>query len=409
MVEVNASMEKCSNFLNVGDNKLSSSGPIEDDKNQQFDPKNHIDAVSKKFALTRAHISHTFGSNGQKPIFKDIQNCEYAGDTRAGMEDSTRKAACAVNVDGTIGDVESFRHGQNSKSGNLQPQDNKHMGSPTFPSIPGGVSKINPLFNSLDLETIKAPSAFIASGPSKSARPGSLSASTIRKVHTDLPHSCPVSSASLGQTVGPVRNALPFGYTAKHNPDAFVESTNTPSTTTLHAKVPKATATSEGSLNVTDQGEPPARPVHSWASLVTTKSSNGFNLSYIKPQEGTDRSHISIPKEVFVEGSHPWQNTLVGYFIGKRSPTLLSKMQLIDYGGKEVSMIWWLLTRVFSSSNSTVRKKAWLFWKEAHGMLVGSQYSYVNGNQALLSPRSPSPLFQCGFIYITFLLSSGIR
>ena len=58
----------------------------------------------------------------------------------------------------------------------------------------------------------------------------------------------------------------------------------------------------------------------SWASLIAPKAANDFSLSYIKPREGLDRKIVSMPKEVRIEGSFAWKNTLVGYFIGKKLP-----------------------------------------------------------------------------------------
>ena len=58
----------------------------------------------------------------------------------------------------------------------------------------------------------------------------------------------------------------------------------------------------------------------SWASLLQPKIATGFKVNYIKPNRGVDWISIKLPKEMAIEGSKAWTNTLIGYFTGKKLP-----------------------------------------------------------------------------------------
>ena len=63
----------------------------------------------------------------------------------------------------------------------------------------------------------------------------------------------------------------------------------------------------------------------SWASIINQNHMQGFKLSYIKPKDLAQRHIVKVSKAVIVEGSKQWENSFMGYFIGKKLPYSLVK------------------------------------------------------------------------------------
>ena len=76
---------------------------------------------------------------------------------------------------------------------------------------------------------------------------------------------------------------------------------------------------------VSREDQPPTTSKASWASLVKPKGSQGLKLCYIKPEVASEGKVFLLPKTLATEGSKAGDNTLVGYFIGKRLPYSLVK------------------------------------------------------------------------------------
>ena len=63
----------------------------------------------------------------------------------------------------------------------------------------------------------------------------------------------------------------------------------------------------------------------SWASILQPRVAADVQLKYTKHVRTVDRVKISMIKDLIAKGSKAWDNTLVGYFIGKRLPYSLVK------------------------------------------------------------------------------------
>ena len=58
----------------------------------------------------------------------------------------------------------------------------------------------------------------------------------------------------------------------------------------------------------------------SWANILQPRVAAEIQLKYTKHPRTMERVKISMPSELIFAGSKAWNNTLVGYFIGKRLP-----------------------------------------------------------------------------------------
>ena len=63
----------------------------------------------------------------------------------------------------------------------------------------------------------------------------------------------------------------------------------------------------------------------SWASFLQPQAAANIQLKYTKHCRTLERMKLSMPKDLIIEGSKAWANTLVGYFIGRRLPFSLVK------------------------------------------------------------------------------------
>ena len=96
------------------------------------------------------------------------------------------------------------------------------------------------------------------------------------------------------------------------------------------------------------------------ASILQPKVAVDIRQKYTKHNINMDRIKISMPNDLLIEGSKAWDNTLVGYFIGKGLP-FWDKAGLLDMYAMDSGYF-------FFKFNS--KEERMLCWKEILGILL---------------------------------------
>ena len=105
-------------------------------------------------------------------------------------------------------------------------------------------------------------------------------------------------------------------------------------TTTSSSSIPQVSHPQvAGSFPINSEAALGVKPVQdigtskppSWAALLKPNVAPSFKLHYIKPNRNQKNVIIKMPKAITEVGSREWDNTLVGYFIGRKLPYSLIK------------------------------------------------------------------------------------